>query len=179
MNTINIRNIRREDCDSVIALISNRASILRPFHFYLHYVYTIICNQFNKTSFLLEENNDIVGAILTIESSSSILIPSISLRCDHYNQDAYNALLLTAYNAASKIGKKLQVAIHPSDTDTYDIFTQFCKKNRLEFVAADVNNCEQWRDKSKDHTLDVFFDDVRVSFHLPNETFYEICSSEA
>lgn len=134
---MNIRKIKEED----VAEIERFISLCKPLDQHSTFTYWVLARYFDNTCFVVEENNDIVGYVSGVKSSSKpdvFYIWQIGISPEHRKKGLSSQLIRTVVEAAVSLGSKsIHVSIDPENSSSHSAFLRFAEISGLQMNKID------------------------------------------
>lgn len=96
------------------------------------YSYWVVCNFFGDSCFMLKDQENIIGTIMTVHNKDTLFVWQIGIikeyRRKGYSQILYDAVL----NFARQNGQtKIAMSVDPENEASFRAIERFCKRNNL------------------------------------------------
>ncbi|WP_342304415.1 GNAT family N-acetyltransferase [Methanolobus sp. ZRKC5] len=134
---MNIRKIREEDVTKIEKFIS----LCKPLDQHSTFTYWVLARYFDNTCFVVEENNEIVGYVSGVKSSSKpdvFYIWQIGISPEHRKKRLSSQLIKTVVEAAVSLGSRsIQVSIDPENNSSFGAFLRFAGDSGLQINKID------------------------------------------
>ena len=101
------------------------------------YSYWIACNYFGDSCFIIKENNDVAGTILTVRNKDTLFVWQIGVLKEYRNKGYSQVLYDCVLDYARKNGQcKIAMSIDLTNKASFNALASFCKRNNLSFKEA-------------------------------------------
>lgn len=143
-----IRKVNSEDA----VLLRTMARKCEPLDVHTPYTYWVVCNFFGDGCFVLQENQQAVGYVMTLIKEDSLFVWQIGI-LEEYRGKKHSRVLLTAVEryAREKGLKKMLVSIAPENRNSYHAFHQYCKAKNISIVRNGEVKIEDPSDDIKEY----------------------------
>jgi len=127
MKEIIIKNITVND----VPYIRECVSLCKPLDLHTPFTYWVIAEYFNKCSFVINIDNNIIGFITSIKTfNNSIFIWQIGIINEYRNKGLSKILINKVFESAKKENiKKIQVSIDEKNSNSYNAFLKYAYEN--------------------------------------------------
>jgi len=138
-----------KSCNSKDALLlRNLAKQCKPLDIHTHYTYWIICKFFGDSCFIISNENNPIGYIMTIVKNNILFIWQIGI-LKEYRGNHYSKILLDSVKqyAINNNYSKILVSISPNNKSSYYTFQNYCNHNNLTIIKlndyVDINDKDE------------------------------------
>ena len=131
-----IRNITERDA----AVLRFLAQNCPPLGVHTHYTYWVVAKYYSEGGYILENDGNPVGYIMTVDAPSAIFIWQIGILSEHRRKGLSQMLIEAVVRYANKVSKNLEVTIAADNVSSYCAFHCFCLKNKITFEKIDNVN---------------------------------------
>ena len=140
---MNIRSAVPEDYIN----FRNMAKNCSPLDIHTPYTYWVVGQFFSEGCFLLEDNEKIVGSIMTVTKDDTVFIWQIAILAEYRGKGLSDMLYEAVYNYAKGKGiERIMLSIDPSNLNSLSAFRRFCEKRQLNYRkqgTVDINIPEE------------------------------------
>lgn len=132
-----IRNIYKDDIDSVIELLQHSKPYVRPHH---PYVYWMLQNYFSSSNLVAIEDNEIIGFVgaLPSQEKNTLFIWQIAVDTDYRGQEVGLELLFKLKECADNIRiNSFEFSIDKANESSKVLFGKFAHKLNESMIQID------------------------------------------
>ncbi len=96
------------------------------------YSYWVVCNFFGDSCFMLKDQENIIGTIMTVHNKDTLFVWQIGV-IKEYRRKGYSQILYdAALNFARQNGQtKIAMSVDPENEASLKAINRFCKRNNL------------------------------------------------
>lgn len=133
---ITIRNVEKTDN----ALLRHLAKQCPALDLHTQYTYWVNTYYFNKSSFILEDDEKPIGYIMALNTSEVIFIWQIGVIKEYRGKGLSYKLISAVMEYAKSINKPIEVTIASNNKSSFNAFKSAALKQNLKMIKSDVIN---------------------------------------
>lgn len=134
MSNLRIRNISEDD----YSLLRYLAEKCKPLDVHTLYTYWVLSKFFSGSSFLLFDNNTVIGYITSVETEKTVFIWQIGV-LEEYRSLGYSRVLIAAVSDyAINKKKNMAVSIAGDNERSFNAFKGFCNSHSYQFKESGI-----------------------------------------
>ena len=154
-NYLKLRSVKGSDAN----LLHHLALSCPPLDVHTNYTYWVVAEYFGEGCYILEEDNESIGYIMTIQTKDEIFVWQIGI-LDEFRGQGYSSLLIEKVISNAILTKRdVYVTIAKDNIVSFSAFSSVVKKSGLKMIPVDT----------------VVLKDIDDSSFYENEIRYKIC----
>ncbi len=128
-----VREVTARDASTIQKLVR----LCFPLEIHTYYTYWVCSNYYQKSSFILEKDEEPIGYIMAIESPDVVFIWQIGIIPQYRKRKLTRYLIGACVDYSKRINKNIEVTISEDNEDSFSTFSNFCNRNKYEMIYRD------------------------------------------
>ena len=125
----NLRSVKEKDASTLRFL----AMHCEPLDVHTPYTYWVVAKHYGDGSFILVDNENPIGFIMTVETDSSLFVWQIGILHEYRGRGLSQRLIEAVFNYAVQKQKNMEVTIAEDNLASYSAFLHFCNHKNIGF----------------------------------------------